>query len=663
MNRKPRLSIVLGATYTFSDLEGLMALSSAFDVTFHAFEAPIIHHLLGAAQLKIYGVIDDMPSYMRGIEAELGDAHAILALGNQNISSFQASRAAEKLAVPFFLIVDEMREVTKEQYGHIYVLQSEVLRAADKVYPLSDTIRHNLLATGCEKAKIKTIPPFISSERYLFDEQRRQKFRDYLGLNADNLLILVNQPLRSGFQPRLAMDWLRFVRSEDSDLFARSVILYCEGGDLSRSLKSEALHHDLAAQVRFLNQDTSGFIRDLYAAGDMVLASAIPCEDHLVETFPRWQIEMIASGIVPIYPSANPVKKLIKKTVHYTHDHDLGEILAAVKTFEARRKVDSRAALSASQNAAISQALNQDKALAQMAVDITVAIAAAAEARSITQASRDTHNRHEAQGSQAAASEASAEQQGKNSAGLALVPQPKSRLQEDYVAALKEGDHEEALTIVEKLIDVTRDEPSLQADGYYKKAELLLTLGSHHDPFTAAESPSTNHAEEALEICLGLDATHDEARHALAKLWHDDGRDSEAINLLTESRSSEMSGELSNLLARCLLSDGQVSEAFGLYVELMASGYHPQVIATRICHLLEDYPLSIEEKISTLKNAFLAAPDVKLLRQNLIANFLTAGMVEEGKAWIEEQDNRLDQERLLEGPNAPAAPTTHKKAS
>lgn len=646
MTSKPRLSIILGATYTFSDLEGLMALSSSFDVTFHAFETPIIHHLLGAAQLKIYAIIDDMPSYMRGIEPELAGTDAILALGNQNISSFQACRAADKLGVPFYLIVDEMREVTKEQYGHIYVLQSEVLRAAEKVYPLSDAIRNNLLATGCEKAKIRTIPPFISTERYSFDEQRRKKFRDYLNLTPDNLLILVNQPLRAGFQPRLAMDWLQYLRAEDNELYRRTVVLYCQGGELSRNLKSEALHHDLASHVRFLDQDISGFVRDLYAAGDMVLASSIPCEDHLVEIFPRWQIEMIAAGIVPIYPSANPVKKFLKKTVHYSHDHDLAEIHAAVKTFVARRKVDSRAAISVIQQGAISQAMAQDKALTQIAADIAAGIAGKPTAQNAPGSpTEDTAPEH---------------------SGLALVADPKGRLREEYIAALKAGDTTEALTIIEKLIDATRAEPLEQADGYFKKAELLLTIGSHRDPFGAG---STTAAEEALEICLGLNAGHNEARHALAKLWHEHDRTKEAISLLTEGSNDSIGcgadDDLTYLLAQCVLADGQVPRAIAIKLELIAKGYHTQVVATRLCHMLEDYPLSLEDKIATLKQAFLAAPDVRLLRQNLIAAFLTAGMVEEGKAWIDEQDTRIDRDQLLEESTETAAPTSpkHKKAS
>lgn len=660
MNSKPRLSIILGATYTFSDLEGLMALSSSFDVTFHAFETPIIHHLLGAAQLKIYAIIDDMPSYMRGIEPELAGTDAILALGNQNISSFQACRAADKLGVPFYLIVDEMREVTKEQYGHIYVLQSEVLRAAEKVYPLSDAIRHNLLATGCAKAKIRTIPPFISTERYAFDEERRQKFRDYLSLTPDNLLILINQPLRAGFQPRLAMDWLQYLRAEDNELYRRTVVLYCQGGDLSRNLKSEALHHDLASHVRFLDQDTSGFVRDLYAAGDMVLASSIPCEDHLVEIFPRWQIEMIAAGMVPIYPAANPVKKFLKKTIHYSHDHDLAEIHAAVKTFVARRKVDSRAAISASQHQAISQAMAQDKALEQIAADIKAGIAGS----------------HTGMADKAGQSPAVSEAKAAEQTGLALVADPKAQLQQEYVGALKAGDTVEALAIIEKLIDATRAEPLEQADGYFKKAELLLILDSQRDPFVKG---STGAAEEALEICLGLNARHNEARHALAKLWHEHERTSEAISLLTEvhsgsqghgpeSHGPESHGtddDLTYLLAQCVLADGQVPRAIALKLELIAKGYHPQVVATRLCHVLEDYPLSLEDKIATLKQAFLAAPDVRLLRQNLIAAFLTAGMVEEGKAWIDEQDARVDHDQLLEEPGKAADPSSpkHKKAS
>lgn len=714
MNVKPRLDIVLGATYTFSDIEGLRALEAHFEVTFHAFETPIIHHLTGAAQLKIYAVIEDMPSYMRGIEPELAGADAILALGNQNISSFQACRAADNLQIPFFLIVDEMREVTKEQYGHIYILQSEVLRSAHKVYPISAAIRHNLLAAGCAKSKLVTIPPFVSSIRYQFDAKRRQKFRDYLQLAPEQTLILFNQPLRAGFRPRLAMEWLRFMRSENPELFAHLSILFCKGGELSHGLKTEALNYDLANHVKFLDQDTSGFVRDLYSAGDIVLANSAPCEDHLVEIFPRWQVEMIAAGIVPIYPADTPVKKLIKKTLHFSHDHDLGDIYKGVKGYYAKRKVDCRSTIAGHQWQSLHLSLNQDKAFTMMTADIQEAIAASGKAHHkplkeprLEQDPMPDSREGSPQGQEEARSKAKGQkapqpatsrspelgstdhepdtaQPQAMSKGLgkgiltlvddeSAVSTPLSRCTAECREALAAGDLITALTLTEKLIELSRSLPNQQANFYYQKATIQRKLQERcADPFAGGEL-SKNRGQQAapieqsLEICLGLDPNHNSARLELARSFFDRDRAAEAATVLLETPADQASNDHLYLLAQCLQDDGQIDEAIDTYLGLMRKDHKSQVIASRICRMLADYPISVDEKIARLKQAFEIDPTIRVVRQSLIAAFLTAGTVEEGKAWIDAQVAKAENDQLLEEIDETNAPITDiddtKKAS
>lgn len=702
MNAKPRLDIVLGATYNFSDIEGLRALEAQFEVTFHAFETPIIHHLTGAAQLKIYAVIEDMPSYMRGIEPELAGADAILALGNQNISSFQACRAADNLQIPFFLIVDEMREVTKEQYGHIYILQSEVLRSAKKVYPISAAIRHNLLAAGCKKTKLSTIPPFVSSTRYQFDATRRQKFRDYLQLAPEKVLILFNQPLRAGFRPRLAMDWLRFMRSENPKLFSQLSMLFCKGGELSHGLKTEALNYDLTHHVKFLDQDTSGFVRDLYSAGDIVLANSIPCEDHLVEIFPRWQIEMIAAGMVPIYPADTPVKKLIKKTLNFSHDHDLGDIYKGVKGYLAKRKVDCRSTIAGHQWQSLHLSLGQDRAFNMMAEDINEAIAASGKtlhtpsSGAIDTASPSGELSDKGLNSAPASNndKSTAPSTGSNNAlgsgsnkgldrdlgkgiltlvseeGDPAVSTPLNRCNEECQEALAAGDLVTALTLTEKLIELSRSVPNQQANFYYQKATIQRKLQERcADPF-AGEELSKNKSqqaapiEQALEICLGLDPSHNNARLELARSFFDRDRAAEAATVLLETPADQASNDHLYLLAQCLQDDGQIEEAISTYLDLMRKDHKSQVIASRICRMLADYPISVDEKITMLKETFAIDPAIRIVRQSLIAAFLTAGTIEEGKAWLDEQVAKAENDQLLEEIDETNTPTEDtKKAS
>lgn len=319
MASKQRLAIVAGDIDQPRFLSTFESLISHFDVTLY-----ILGHenfSLGyesSLKCRLYSPVHDMPGYMRDLESDLATMDGIIGIETSKLSTFQAIRAARKNRIPSFVVVTESQPLFYEKYPNIRAIQFDICHTVDHFWATSQAAKDTLLVEGVSNEKISHLKPAINNKPFCINDTLRRKFRTYVGLRQEDIIVLCRCDLETPYNLLSLLEAIRFLRQQGTPSSLRTKLLFVGDGSQARELKLKACDLGIGSQVMFLHQNPEPFLPDLFNAADFYIMTAATGSDR-PDQYPLSLLEAMGCGVIPIIP-AGSVAAEICQSVGYSYN-------------------------------------------------------------------------------------------------------------------------------------------------------------------------------------------------------------------------------------------------------------------------------------------------------------------------------------------------------
>ncbi len=301
MVAKPqKIAVVLGQirhTRLMQIYEPLLSIGS---VDIHVIDDErILREAKTSCRLVVYPDLLDMPGYMRGLEEQLQDCDLIIAAETSSLAAFQAVRVARKEQVASLIVCDEYRPLFYAGYPNIRAIQSDVLEHATVFASSSQLARAALQIEGVGNERLHDCRHSVDVGRFKASAEARSRFRKYIGLTDDDIVIAMQENLQS---PTRALELIQAVRlcvTLKPELASRLRLLLIGDGAQAKDLKYASFDHGLGRQVMFMHQNCEPFLQDLYSAVDVLVHLRHQSPD-VHESFPLHLLEAAGCGAIPV---------------------------------------------------------------------------------------------------------------------------------------------------------------------------------------------------------------------------------------------------------------------------------------------------------------------------------------------------------------------------
>lgn len=331
---KKKLAIVLGDA-SFRLLPMLSELRDHYDATVFALDSKAVATLSPSGlriKIRVFENAADMPGYMRGLEEELLPYDAIIGVETSRLATFQAVRAARKFGIPLGVVVTEYYPYFYESFPNIRAIQFDICNKAEMFWATSSLAKQVLLLDNVPENDIKKLSPAVDTERFVVSEQRRQKFRDYVGIDRSDIVILLQKDLVSASRIEVMFSALKLLQKDSAVGWAKVKLMLAGSGPKAMDLKYQAHGLGLGRNVMFLQQDVEPFVTDLYAASDIMLDMRADKSDHH-EDLPLHLLEAMASGAMLLSPSQSVAAEWLKDSALTYAGDDPAHLAAALAPY------------------------------------------------------------------------------------------------------------------------------------------------------------------------------------------------------------------------------------------------------------------------------------------------------------------------------------------
>lgn len=302
---KPKIAVVMGKPDDIRVLDIFEPLCARYDVSVLALQNDeVLNSYRTQLKIKIFRELADMPGYMRGLEEELSDCELVIILESSKLSSFQALRASLRLQRPVIAYVTDSQPFFFSDFPNIRAIQTDIFTNASSFIATTRAVRETLMIEGVGGDKIAVVPPAINASKFSYSEALRTKFRSYIGVGANDLLILSRDELSRSQRAHDMLMTLRVLRTTLPATFPRVKLLFAATGPAADELKYLASDHGLGKNVLFLQQNCDPFLRDLYCASD-IATTLRPQDRNIPDQGKRWLLEAAATRVLPLLPSGS----------------------------------------------------------------------------------------------------------------------------------------------------------------------------------------------------------------------------------------------------------------------------------------------------------------------------------------------------------------------
>lgn len=300
MTRKRKISIVAGDLRLPRLLGLLEGLRADYEPTVYMLHsAHAINNHGSGLKIRVFENIAEMPGYMRDLEDQIEGSDFVVSFETSRLATFQAVRIARKLGIPSGVIVNEYQPFFYEDYQNIRAVQYDVMQKADIFWPTTAQAAGVLLADGVPKEKIVRVNMPVDLDRFRFQPAGRTKFRNYVGIKENEIVILVRSPQESWSHIQTLLSAFAIVKKRGA-VNARNVrILLAGDGTMARDLKLKSFDLGIGGHTMFLHQDCEPFLSDLYCAADLIFEPKLSRGDFLPE-IPAHVPEAMACNVVPL---------------------------------------------------------------------------------------------------------------------------------------------------------------------------------------------------------------------------------------------------------------------------------------------------------------------------------------------------------------------------
>lgn len=309
---KKRLAYVAGPLEDWRSLSAFSNLKD-FEVEVHAIHSDqLLNGYQSHLKLFVYENIDDMPGYMRGLEDRVHNVDILVSNEASSLSTFQATRIAKKYNIPNFIISSEYRPDFYKEHQNITAIQSDNLKSAYGFLALSKKAEKFLAFSNVPRDNVVAInscfPDFVPENI----DQRKIKFRNYVGFKGGDILVGVVGDLNDAFAGEKILNAVKIFKAQDPYRSDKVKFIFIGDGPHAKSLKYKAFEMGIGGRVSFLHEDYSNYYWDLFAGIDVVL-HVEPQEQKMVfhDKFPRYLLDALAMQSIVISSSGSVASELV----------------------------------------------------------------------------------------------------------------------------------------------------------------------------------------------------------------------------------------------------------------------------------------------------------------------------------------------------------------
>jgi tetratricopeptide (TPR) repeat protein len=222
--------------------------------------------------VTIFPEVAEMAGYYRDLDRYLAGADLIVGVEGSRLSSFQALRAARKLAVPYVCICHESVPFAYEGFKNIRAIQHDIFLNADALVTSSRRAAQLLQMEGVPEERIWRIQAVTDPSHFSFSVERAEKFRRYIGIPESDIIVTVMAGLDDVEPVQTLLQGLRLGLNQVSpSIRGRVRLLICGQGQVASQLKYQVSDLGLGHRSMFIAQDTSPFLQDLLCSSDYLL--------------------------------------------------------------------------------------------------------------------------------------------------------------------------------------------------------------------------------------------------------------------------------------------------------------------------------------------------------------------------------------------------------
>lgn len=274
MDGRPKIIIFIDEKVHLDRLDMFDCLSVKYDIEIIAHcSMSYFNNYQTRIPVKLIETQQNQDGYLAGIESLLKDASLVVCFATHTMKAFQILRAADKFRYKVVAISgDESMSLDAKTRGEM-AIQKRALEQVDHFFTLSELSKKHLLMQGLIEDRTSVLPIFFKSNRYAFNEGARRKFRDYINLPGEEILVLV-RGVKSKAVIKSICGAARILMAGEGELSSRFRFIW---NDVDfEYLKQAVFEFGLAKKMILLDQDPRPFLIDLLSATDIYINAPEP---------------------------------------------------------------------------------------------------------------------------------------------------------------------------------------------------------------------------------------------------------------------------------------------------------------------------------------------------------------------------------------------------
>ena len=253
----------------------------------------------------IFPEVPEMPGYLRDLDQYLTGSDIVVAFETSKLASFQALRWARKSGVPCVIVCHEFTPFIYDKFNNIRAIQYDIHQNADLFIATSHRSLRLLQTEGVPIEKIVRLPHFVDTEIYANRPERAKKFRSYVGVRPEEILLVACGSLQNSEEMSQVLRGFKLALSQmQRPLAARLKLMVIGIGEGAAKLKYDACDLGIGGQVLFLSQDPTPFWRDACSAAQCVIWTKWS-DRSAAEPYPFGMLQALAAGTPNIIPGAS----------------------------------------------------------------------------------------------------------------------------------------------------------------------------------------------------------------------------------------------------------------------------------------------------------------------------------------------------------------------
>lgn len=271
INDKRKILAVIGE----SESRALVALIESFHLKFDVeivtfVDSKAIDHVK-YSKVKLIERNLDLPDYMKGLEDLVRNADLVVCDGSEMFSSFQSLRAARKLNIPHACFLRRSSRELLDSDLQQRSIHFDIINYSNLIITSYKRLSYQLAQEGVLSSKVCPMVWVDSKSSFELRRTKRAKMRKYLGVTDQTKLINVFVDTSDS---QRVLDILRsFKLADKNEGFSsgNTKLMIIDEKAITQDLKYKSQSMGYGSSLMFLGQETGDIMTDLISAGDLIV--------------------------------------------------------------------------------------------------------------------------------------------------------------------------------------------------------------------------------------------------------------------------------------------------------------------------------------------------------------------------------------------------------